>query len=61
MSTVEQALAQVRMVADVMDDLECRLHEAEELLLQLESSIRDLKEADEGNIGFKEITDWEDL
>lgn len=60
MSTVEKALVHVRMVADIVSDLERRLQEAEELLRQAESSLRDA-EAAKGNSGFKEITDWEDL
>lgn len=47
MSTVEKALVHVRMVADIVSDLERRLQEAEELLRQAESSLRDA-EAEEG-------------
>lgn len=61
MSTVEQAILRVRMVEDIVKNLENSLREAEELLRQMEFSLRDSEEADEGNIGFKEPKEWEDL
>lgn len=62
MSTVEQAILRTRMVADIVDDLERRLAEAKELLLQMETSLRDSKEAVEDNVVFRgPVEDWEDL
>lgn len=61
MSTVEKALVHVRMVADIVSDLERRLQEAEELLRQAEASLRDA-EAEEGHVAFEgPVSSWEDL